>query len=106
MNVEISVALGLLLGAVYILSRKALATSELRMVGGPMLLKWRHGIGRASVVDVNARILRLSSPVMRQAYAPPAPGSELLLKPLGGGPVRRAEFVAQGDAGWTVRLSA
>jgi len=41
---------------------------------------------------------------MRASYTPPEPGTELLLKPLDGGPVRRAKLLGHGDAGWTVRL--
>lgn len=104
MSLEISLIVGLLIGAVYVMTRRALATSHLQPGGGSMLLKWSRGIGRASVLEIKAGTIRLSSPVMRANYTPPEPGTELLLKPLDGGPVRRAKFIAHGDAGWTVRL--
>ena len=104
MNFGISLIIGLLVGAIYAMTRRIWATSHMQVAGGAMLLKWPRGIGRASVLEVKAGTMRLSSPIMREDYAPPEPGTELLLKPLGGGPVQRAKFITQGDAGWTVRL--
>lgn len=105
MNVELSLVIGLLVGLVYVACRRIRATADLRLTSGAMLVKWRHGIGRASVIEVNGTQIRLTSPVMRENYAPPSPGGELLLKPLTGGRVARGRFVANGDAGWTIRLS-
>ena len=104
MSLGLALVIGLLLGALYALTRRVLTASHPRVAGRTMLLKWPEGIGRSSVVEVKAGIIRLSPPVMREEYIPPAPGTELLLKPLGGGPVQRAKFVAHGDSGWTVRL--
>lgn len=99
-----AIIIGLLVGLVYAATKRIVATSALQISGGALLLKWPNGIGRSSVVEVKSNTIRLSPPIMRQDYAPPAPGSEVILKPLAGGPVRRGRFVAHGDGGWTVRL--
>jgi len=101
---EISLLIGLVIGAGYAIARRMSATSHVQPVGGAMLLKWPRGIGRVSVLEIKAGNMRLSPPVMRASYTPPEPGTELLLKPLDGGPVRRAKLLGHGDAGWTVRL--
>lgn len=106
MNVEVSLVIGLLLGIVYAATRRTLFTPGPRLTGGAMIVKWGSGIGRASVVESKGGTIRLNSPVMRQAYAPPEPGSAILIKPLGGGPVQRAHFIANCDSEWTVRLGS
>jgi len=103
-NFEISLVIGLILGSGYVVLQRILDQGRTRAVTGAFLVKWPTGMGRASVNHVKANTVQLTPPVMRALYPTPHPGAELLLKPLDGGPVRRAKFVAYGDAGWTIKL--
>jgi len=101
-NIELSLAIGLLIGAIYFAVRWLVAPGSLP--GGPVLLKWQTGVGRSSVVWAKAGKVHLSSPVMRADYAPPAPGAELVLKPIDGGRAFRARFVGLVEDSWELSL--
>jgi hypothetical protein len=96
----IGVGCGLFLG----LAKRYLGTTSGMRTGARVVVKWRGGIGRASVIEARGGMLVVSSPLMRESHPRPLEGGELLLKPIGGGKTRRGSYLSESDSAWMLQL--